>query len=52
MLLIPAVIVMTVTATRMHRSLVDYASGFPDVYDKSQPPLSFIPLNVGHIVSE
>jgi hypothetical protein len=24
---------MTITATRTHRSLVDYASGFPDVYD-------------------
>ena len=26
-------IIMTIVATRMHRSLVDYASGFTDVYD-------------------
>jgi hypothetical protein len=33
MLMTPSLIVMTITATRTHRSLVDYASGFPDVYD-------------------
>ena len=33
MLLTPGLITMTITATRMHRSLIDYASGFPDVYD-------------------
>ncbi|KAN0118725.1 hypothetical protein V8E52_004836 [Russula decolorans] len=31
MLLTPGLITMTITATRTHRSLVDYASGFPDV---------------------
>ncbi|KAF8492441.1 hypothetical protein F5888DRAFT_916359 [Russula emetica] len=29
--LTPGVIAMTIAATRLHRSLVDYASGFPDV---------------------
>ena len=29
----PGMITMTIAATRMHRSLVDYASGFSDVYD-------------------
>ena len=29
----PGMITMTIAATRMHRSLVDYASGFPDVYE-------------------
>ena len=38
MLLTPGLIVMTVAATRMHRSLVDYASGFPDVYDNLNLP--------------
>ena len=33
MLLTPLLIIMTITATRMHRSLVDYASGLLDVYD-------------------
>jgi hypothetical protein len=33
MLLTPGLITTTITATRTHRSLVDYASGFPDVYD-------------------
>ena len=33
MLVTPLLITMTITATRLHRSLVDYASGFPDVYD-------------------
>ncbi|KAF8492442.1 hypothetical protein F5888DRAFT_916436 [Russula emetica] len=31
MVLTPGVIAMTIAATRLHRSLVDYASGFPDV---------------------
>ncbi len=35
---------MTVAATRMHRSLVDYASGFPDVYDTLELPFRFILL--------
>ena len=35
---------MTVAATRMHRSLVDYASGFPDVYDTLKLPSRFILL--------
>jgi hypothetical protein len=33
MILTPGLIIMTIAATRMHRSLVDYASAFPDVYD-------------------
>jgi hypothetical protein len=33
MVMAPSMITMTITATRTHRSLVDYASGFPDVYD-------------------
>jgi hypothetical protein len=32
-MLTPSLITMTIAATRMHRYLVDYASGFPDVYD-------------------
>ncbi|KAI0274125.1 hypothetical protein BGY98DRAFT_95060 [Russula aff. rugulosa BPL654] len=31
MILSPSLITMTIAATRMHRSLVTYASGFPDV---------------------
>lgn len=33
MLLPLGCITMTIAATRMHRSLVDYASGSPDMYD-------------------
>jgi hypothetical protein len=33
MVMTPGMITMTIATTRMHRSLVDYASGFPDVYD-------------------
>ena len=29
----PAVIIMTISATRMHRSLVDFASRPPDMYE-------------------
>jgi hypothetical protein len=32
-ILSPILITMTIAATRMHRYLVDFASGFPDVYD-------------------
>jgi hypothetical protein len=35
---------MTVAATRMHRSLVDHASAFPDVYDTLERPFLFILL--------
>ena len=29
----PSLIVMTIAATRMHRSLIDFACGFAEVYD-------------------
>jgi len=34
LILMPGLIIMTIAATRMHRSLVDYASGFPDVVSR------------------
>jgi hypothetical protein len=33
MLLPPGMITMVIATTRMHRSLVDFASGSPDLYD-------------------
>jgi len=36
---IPALIIMSIAATRMHRSLVDYVSGPTRVYDDSSFPL-------------
>jgi hypothetical protein len=30
---VPSLVVMTIAATRMHRSLVDFASGSTEVYD-------------------
>jgi hypothetical protein len=43
---------MTIAATRMHRSLVDYASGFPDVYDAVNLPYLFLLLNADNTVLE
>jgi hypothetical protein len=51
MILSPGLITMTIAVTRMHRSLVDYASGFPDVYDASNLLLPFILLSTGNTVS-
>jgi hypothetical protein len=33
LLLSPGMIMMIIATTRMHRALIDYASGSPDVYD-------------------
>jgi hypothetical protein len=35
----PSVIMMVISATRIHRSLVDFASGSTDVYDLITPCL-------------
>jgi hypothetical protein len=43
---IPGVIILIITSTRMHRSLVDFASGSSDVYEYDTlhfPP--FFPLS-------
>ncbi|KAI0274122.1 hypothetical protein BGY98DRAFT_95053 [Russula aff. rugulosa BPL654] len=44
-MLTPSLITMTIAATRMHRYLVDYASGFPDVVtaqDNNKLPMSSV----------
>ncbi len=51
MLLTPGVITMTIASTRMHRSLVDYASGFPDVYDTLNLLHFLFCSNAGNIIS-
>jgi hypothetical protein len=45
----PAVIIMTIAATRMHRSLVNFASVSSDVYDALHF-LSFYPLRAADVV--
>lgn len=45
----PGVIVMTIAATQMHRSLVNFASGSPDVYDTLHL-LSIYPLSAADVV--
>jgi hypothetical protein len=42
-------ITMKIAATRMHRSLVDYASGSPDAYDTLQLPFLFILLSASNV---
>jgi hypothetical protein len=46
----PTLITMTIAATRMHRSLVDFASKTSDVYDSPLHLSFFFLLSVADVV--